>query len=202
MRVRNLRNLYVAKIRGFEDFLNFPRGTNIPLNEHAYKELGEVLEILNVLHIKYWVADGTLLGFYRDKCLIPHDTDIDFYTLNCDKFTELKSAMHDSGYDLGRDMKKFGFQFQLTFISPTGNLIDFCNWRSDGSNFVEFYAPEISFPRKQPLEFYVRNESYTISNLEYTSFFEVEKWLRMMYGETWSIPEVTKLDWREHVKDR
>lgn len=45
-----------------------------PLNGNA----PEVLKMARRLKSKYWIAAGTLLGFYRDGDFIPGDTDIDF----------------------------------------------------------------------------------------------------------------------------
>jgi hypothetical protein len=192
----------VSRIRGFEDYLNIPQGTDVPLNSSAKIELEQVLNCLTELDIEYWIADGTLLGFYRDNKFIPHDTDIDFYTLECDKFDQLRSAMNALGFQVGRDMRKRGFQFQLTFISPTGNLIDFCNWRRVDSKTVEFFAPEISYPRKQLLSYFSSFGRYRFADMEYSSFVNVELWLEMMYGGDWHVPEKSKSDWREHVRDR
>ena len=37
----------------------------------------EIINILNINGIKYWICHGTLFGLIRDKQLIPWDHDID-----------------------------------------------------------------------------------------------------------------------------
>lgn len=180
----------------------FPSGTDVVLNDFAVNDFMFVLSLLEKLKINYWVADGTLLGLYRGGNFIPHDTDIDFYTLECGAFPELEQNLIQSGYSVGRNMKKFGFQFQLTFISPHGNLIDFCNWRVTSSDKVEFFAPEIGYRRLQSIEFFKDSREYNLSGYRFRSFVNAEGWLAMMYGESWVVPEDSKSDWRNHVRDR
>jgi len=47
------------------------------LGKQAEETLKRGVEILEKTEINHWVASGTLLGIYRDKKLIDHDTDID-----------------------------------------------------------------------------------------------------------------------------
>jgi hypothetical protein len=45
--------------------------------ESALTNLSELNEILKKHNVKYWIQDGTLLGYYRDKDFINHDNDLD-----------------------------------------------------------------------------------------------------------------------------
>ncbi|MFY0627125.1 MAG: LicD family protein [Reichenbachiella sp.] len=57
-------------------------------------------------HIDYWLDFGTLLGYYREKKIIPHDMDVDYGCLE-PEYEKLKSTqkklppgltLHDSSY--------------------------------------------------------------------------------------------------------
>ena len=191
-----------CKLRGFNDYFDLPNGTETPLNEWAEDELFQAIEILERLEINYWLADGSLLGLYRDNALIPHDTDIDFYLLEYKDFSLLLSEFESIGYKIGRRMRKKNRLYQLTLLSPTGNLIDFCNWFYDLDNFVCFEAPEINFKRKQSSSFFEHSSFLEVKGVHIRTFHEPKIWLEMMYGRTWNIPESEKTDWRLHVLDR
>ncbi|GAG75447.1 unnamed protein product, partial [marine sediment metagenome] len=45
--------------------------------ENALKTLLDLKEVLDSLNIKFWLSDGTLLGFHRESDFISHDPDID-----------------------------------------------------------------------------------------------------------------------------
>ena len=44
---------------------------------NAIENLKELDYIFRKHNIRYWLQDGTLLGYYRDNNFIPHDNDID-----------------------------------------------------------------------------------------------------------------------------
>lgn len=50
-----------------------------------YKILNETLKILNDEKIFYIPVGGTILGLYRDKCILPYDDDFDFLIKKEDK---------------------------------------------------------------------------------------------------------------------
>lgn len=45
--------------------------------ENALKTLLDLKDVLDSLNIKFWLSDGTLLGFHRESDFISHDPDID-----------------------------------------------------------------------------------------------------------------------------
>lgn len=50
-----------------------------------YQILNKVLDILNTNYIFYVPVGGTILGLYRDKCILPYDDDFDFLITKKDK---------------------------------------------------------------------------------------------------------------------
>lgn len=52
-----------------------------PMPAHAPEVLREGVDKLKM---PYWLTTGTLLGLYRDKRLIPHDTDLDVAVMGYD----------------------------------------------------------------------------------------------------------------------
>ena len=45
--------------------------------ENALKTLLDLKDVLDSLNIKFWLSDGTLLGFHRESDFISHYHDID-----------------------------------------------------------------------------------------------------------------------------
>lgn len=68
--------------------------------ENALQNLHELNEIFTKHNIKYWIQDGTLLGFYRDKNFIKHDNDIDIGISWKDFTHNVMFNILDSGFDL------------------------------------------------------------------------------------------------------
>ena len=54
------------------------------LKPHRIHVFKAVTNLLNELNIKWFVSDGTLLGWYRHRAMIPHDYDLDLVILEED----------------------------------------------------------------------------------------------------------------------
>ena len=54
------------------------------LKPHRIHVFKAVTDLLNELNIKWFVSDGTLLGWYRHRAMIPHDYDLDLVILEED----------------------------------------------------------------------------------------------------------------------
>ena len=47
------------------------------LHESVKPGLGYITDSLEMMYIRYWLSDGSLLGWYRDCGVIPHTYDMD-----------------------------------------------------------------------------------------------------------------------------
>jgi len=187
--------------RGFSDFFTFPFDVSLPMPAHSKDGLTSVIEFLELKSIDYWVADGTLLGIYRDHELIRHDTDIDFYLKDATSVKQISEFFISHDFKVGRVMRKWGRIFQISFYDDKKLIIDFCIWYSSSNGYRYWVGPEIKGKRLQPENFFDGTNRILWQGISLKTFSNVEEWLGLVYGNTWRVPETVKLDWRESVQD-
>ncbi len=190
-----------SKARGFDDFFEFPFDISQPMPSSAKDVLAEIVGLLNKNNIEYWLADGTLLGIVRDRELIPHDTDLDFYLIDTINIEFIHASLSGMGFKVGRRMKYRGRVFQLTYFNADELLIDFLFWERNNHGNFQWLAPEINGRRSQESKFY---DSYNVikwQGLEIRTFQDHLDWLEKVYGKGWKIRETKKLDWTKSIGD-
>ncbi len=205
IRAKHLVKLFLKKSfsasRGFSDYFSFPFDVSLPLPDHAKASFSSIIQFLEAENIDYFVADGTLLGIYRDRALIKHDTDLDFYLKDEKDVWKIRGFFENQGFRVGRVMRKWSRTYQISFYDNRGLIVDFCIWyaNSDGNRF--WVGPEIRGKRIQPEIFFKNTIILRWDDLAFRTFPNVEDWLTLVYGENWSVPETEKGDWRESVQD-
>ncbi|CAF0938365.1 unnamed protein product [Brachionus calyciflorus] len=65
---------------------------NLTKNEIVSTKLDYIKQIIESYHKDYWLAGGTLLGWYRDCGMIPHTTDIDLGLLSNQHESRIKQS--------------------------------------------------------------------------------------------------------------
>ena len=179
--------------KGYFDISRFEIDINAPLPKIAKVEFVKICTVLNDAEINYFVADGTLLGIIREGELIPHDTD----KKNV-KF--VKKIMKQNNYKVGRKLRYLLKIQQLSFYNKDKVIVDFCFWYRRG-DYLFFRAPEIPRPRAQDYFYFKGKTLIKFNGIEFKTFHNPEKWLAMMYGETWRIPETEKTSWTNSIRD-
>lgn len=190
-----------SKLRGFDDFFEFPFDISQPMPPSAGQVLLDVVNFLNSNQCEYWLAEGTLLGIVRDKSLISHDTDLDFYMTDQAYVEVLNHHLINHGFKLGRLLKHRGRVFQITFYNSDALLLDFLFWEKTKNGSLRWIGPEIKGKRIQEAKFF---ESFTTINwkgTEVRTFKDYRIWLEKIYGENWTIPELKKSDWTKSIGD-
>ena len=192
-------------MKGFEDYFNFPIPVTTPIPLSAPIYLSKLVKIFEQKKINYYVADGTLLGIYRDKSLIKHDNDIDFYLIEESEMWRIMEIMIGLEFKIGRMMSYQKKLTQLTFYNSEKIIIDFCLWQKKNNDEFQmfFIAPEI-FPRKLTLPselFMEQNQTIRFQGINMKSFSNIEKFLRISYGHKWNVPEKKKGNWQADHKN-
>jgi phosphorylcholine metabolism protein LicD len=143
---------------------------------------------------KHWISSGTLLGLYRDKGFIPHDTDIDVNVLDSAEI-ELR------GFDLIRKMWHQDRIMQTAFIKDTV-IFDIYYFYSDSKpqfavNYNEYGVIE------KPLGFLTDLDSLEFNGQSYPTPHDIPMFLNWRFSD-WQTPKKNKDSWEldaTHIKN-
>ena len=195
-----LNNIKV-RIRGYEDYFNFPFEVNLPLNQHANTVFLESCDILDELGCNYFITDGTILGIYRDNQFIKHDNDIDVAIFGGFDIDLIIARFQEKKYQVGRLVRYKGKVQQLIFYSNTNVIFDICFWYDHGDGFVYHFVPEVKSGRRQNILYYLQKDMVSFLGKNFPTHHQIENWLKEHYGDDWKIPKTVKGDCREDAKD-
>jgi len=193
-----LKNFFLSLSKFYLDFFFTPFNPNKPMPNDAIYLLNEVVSILNSLKISYFITDGTILGLYRDKKLIPHDNDLDFALIDNKKLFKLFFSFIRNGWIPMRILLKEFHIYQLIF-HKNQVIVDFCNWKKDCDN-IKFLCPEVNGFRQQDIKFY-NPTFYCLNGNNYLTHSNLEEWLEIHYGSDWRSPKRYKGNWMMDTKD-
>ena len=119
---------------------NYTYAQNLLKNSKVLPSLRHLVNKLEKLQKHYWLAAGTLLGWYRDCGIIPHTTDIDM-GLRVNEFTPeveelfkgdpktpliLRFGLFNDSYELRLD--DAFTQFDLFFTYAHNETHQWCGW--------------------------------------------------------------------------
>ena len=64
--------------------------------------INKINTIMNILDIKFWLSEGTALGFYRNNDFIDYDDDVDisFFSKDIPKIPTLLKKLSDVGFNI------------------------------------------------------------------------------------------------------
>lgn len=195
--MQSTHNWLIEKLHGYNCSWSFDIDVSIPYSNSISKDFSQVLDALNEQNIEYFLADGALLGLVRDKNLIKHDTDIDFYLLGDENEEKITNLMFALGYQIGRHVKKFKTTYQIAYYNNNKSIIDFCFWRRIQSNdYYIWFVPEIKTPLRLHTKYVKGNSLISWNGREIRTFLMPEIWLENVYGADWRVPDLSKGDWR------
>lgn len=178
------------------DYLCFPFDINTPMPKSAVEVMKNGCQILKNLNIEFCLADGTLLGIYRDGRLIPHDTDIDVTVLHPINTLDIERQFKKHGFKIGRKVTVLGEVQQLVFYSPDNVLFDIIFYSRIGDDVFAFCEKDFYFKHKA--NHYEKFESYSFSNYIFYIPQYTDVWLEHVYGMNWKTPRSSKPNnWRE-----
>lgn len=182
--------------KDYIDFFMFPFDPNTPMPSSAFDVMKKGVAILQELNVPYSLADGTLLGVFRDNRLIPHDTDIDITILYPVDTKKIEDTFREKGFTLGRKVIAMGRVQQLIFYSPDKVLFDMIFYTKIRDDVYAF--SERDFYLKHQANHYENLASIVLNGFTFSIPQHTELWLEHVYGRSWKTPKSEKPnDWRE-----
>ncbi len=147
------------------------------------------------LGVKYAFISGTALGFGRcGKCL-DFDTDIDFciHVQERQRIGEIRQALCNNGLaeisemKFGTRLEGIGFEIkggcldwvELDFLHTRGDKVWYSAFIGDDQLWITKVYPKKMWDRLQYIEAY---------GVRCPVFNPIEKYLEMLYGDDWKIP--------------
>jgi hypothetical protein len=167
------------------------RCSSLVLHMYGPALLADTLAACRALHMKPFLAWGTLLGYYREGGLIAHDYDIDLGILedNFSRKEELVQAMKQRGYAVRANNDYFISFFRHRCKRPWIDLQLFY-WKNDQvacsipsshqEDLYTYYFPANIFAEFMAVKF--------LGRLEVLVPMQTEKFLTVAYGN-WRIPQ-------------
>lgn len=191
-----------GEIKKIKKKSNFIRREGDENNLSKDKEvLKEVIEILEMEQIPYWVDCGTCLGVFRYEGVIPWDNDIDIAILQPD-FDNVKRALRKldpNRYAVldwsSRDKPK---SFLKVYLKGTDVLLDIYNYRiNEGNNSFEYILSnednvfmseewrhrERKYKTAVPFDLIFPLKKALFDGIEVSVPNKIEEYLKLRYGE-------------------
>ncbi|MCX5679369.1 MAG: LicD family protein [Candidatus Omnitrophica bacterium] len=185
--------------RRFRAFDSFPFNPNQPMPEWAPQIMAKCCEALEKNNIRYRLADGTILGLYRQGGFIVHDNDIDVDILDFQNIKLLQASMKRLGMRLGRKAVYEKQVQQLAYYSKENVIFDMIFWYSNGDKICNY--SEKGYKRTQPKKYFIDLDNIKYGGRPYPMPSHIEEWLVFRYGEDWQIPKTCKDDWKKECFD-
>lgn len=160
-----------------ENGLDFSNAKNLLL---------DIKSILEENGVEFILVFGTLLGAYRDKSFIKHDTDIDIGVIGENNVEKIKQILINGDF-LKKEIKLiYGREFSLCrdniYVDIYPFIKDGDGYRSKLGWQVNYRLSDEDFPFKK-IEFL--GEDFLTVN-------DIEKYLTHRYGEDWETPIANK----------
>lgn len=192
---RNFKALRSSGFIPYSDYLVFPFNVTRPMPSCAIHIMREGCSILDELRIFYTLADGTLLGVYRDNRLIAHDTDIDISVLHPIDADQVIERFFAHGFKIGRFVTSYGVVQQIVFYKKE-TLFDIIFYQPFNGFAYAFCEKDLYF--KHTLYHYLDPQPVQFEGAQFFIPKDPEAWLAHTYGPNWRIPNGKKpKDWRE-----
>ena len=164
-------------------------------HEAAYDVLARTARVLDSEGARWWLTDGTLLGFVRDGAFLGHDTDVDLGLRISDYSPRLVRALESAGLSIYETYGSVENGLQITVRSRwlylPGTSLDLFFFYDDPATRTMWHA---AYFRETQLRY--RYTPFDLGQLEhrgetYSIPSPPQAFLQAKYGDSWRIPDPT-----------
>jgi len=142
--------------------------------------------ILTNLGLKWWISQGTLLGFYRDKGYCNGDSDIDIEILDADP-NLMNEIVTQMPFELIRSASLYDKYMQLAFIDRTNNVIFDIWFLYTKEDVILNYTDDKKL--WYPKHYFDNLSTIEYNNKQYPAPSDCEWYCEFRYGDDWNIPQ-------------
>ena len=160
------------------------------------KNIIEAHKILNSIGVKHWLTDGTLLGFYRDGKILPHDIDADFGVFIKDYKYEIVTAFEKKGWKHIYTFGRISVGFELTF-EKEGEHLDLFFFYEEGDKYWHGAWANAGGKKRYLIKYYYDKFDLKEADFLGEKFLipaDTEHYVETKYGKNWRTP-VKNWDW-------
>jgi fukutin len=165
--------------------------------ERCLENLLSMRDCLDSINIPYWLTDGTLLGFYRDKDFIINDIDVDLGIHISSLDERLIDICKANGFNMLRysGQKDYGLEYTFTRKGCNIDLFFFYDkddyvwhgaWRH--GEIIRFKYPRFNL------------QKVMFKGHQFSAPDNIEEYLILKYGDNWKTP-IGKWDWARDPKN-
>jgi hypothetical protein len=160
-------------------------------SEFAIKNLVELDGIFRKHNVRYWLQDGTLLGYYRDKNFISYDNDVDIGIRWADFSRETMLDIIANGFNFSACHGRLEESLVIN-VRKRGISIDIYFYYKDNDYF--YHTAAYGKARKYRIDFVYKE--FNVKEVEYFGHYffvpeDEEYFVRTKYGDKWYIPDNT-----------
>lgn len=158
--------------------------------EIAKEVLLEIKEILDNLHVKFWLRGGVLIGALREKNLIPSDTDIDLHMLAKDWNSSIGERFR-AGSFIYREAIIYENKISEIWLCKRDIVVEIAlvyYYPPEDAYIILAAAPKDCISTVCPAKFH--KEDYFIEFLgeRFRAPYPAEEWVEQIFGKDWRTP--------------
>jgi glycerol-3-phosphate cytidylyltransferase len=170
--------------------------------EFAIENLRLLDGILRSTNTPYWLTDGTLLGYYRDRDIISHDTDTDIGMMFKDFTPSTLRKIQQAGFEI---YHVFGYpedSFEISLIRR-GVKTDLFFFYDRGKDKI-YHSAFVKGTQRIDYEYKkIKLQDIDFLNTKFSAPKDILSYVTTKYGKEWRTP-VKDWDWAyspaNHVK--
>jgi hypothetical protein len=172
-------------------------------HEIAINNLIDITTVFEKHNLKYWLQDGTLLGYYREKKIISHDKDTDIGIFFKDLNPAIVLDVLTLGFRIKRAIGKLNDSLEFTFIRDKVRTDIFCYYKKPNDSSIVYHS---AYDNDIRIDY--EYKSFEVKKVKWFDyeFYVPENELEFIttkYGTDWMTP-TTKWSWAysplNHVK--
>lgn len=167
------------------------------LIDEIARNLIDANSLLLRLGVHSWLTDGTLLGYYRENRILPHDKDADLGLFITDYSDRILEGFKKDGWKLAHVFGTIECGLQLSFLRNGAKIDLFLFYNEDDKYWHGAWKSEQKGKFRQLIKYYYEPFKFRkvdFLGAQFSIPADTEKYLVTKYGAGWKT-EQKEWDW-------